>query len=553
MKKIIFLLCIFSVSLLSQYHSYKELTDNLKKISEASSIVKLRSIAKTLKERDVWAVTIGKEENNKALLVVGGIEAAQVVGTEHALRLINFLATSYGKVDSITALLNSTTIYVIPRINPDASEAYFEKPLRERETNYTPFDDDRDGQTDEDDVDDVNKDGTITLMRVKDSQGEWIENPNDRRLMKKADASKGEKGMYKIYSEGFDNDNDEQWNEDALGGTDLNHNFPHLYKYFSRNSGMYQVSEPESRALADFLFDHQTIAMVFTFSSNDNVTTAWKNEPPRGESRFITSVDKSDEEYFDYVSKKFGEITKLKNAPKPERGEGSFSETAYYQAGRWSFAVRPWWAGEIHKQKDTLASKESEKKSFEMKKPGKENSEDADEKILQWYDAAGIKDIAVEWKKVTQPDLPDKEVEIGGVKPFILSNPPADSLDSYAKPYSNFITFLAQQLPSLSLSKPLIEKLGSNVFRITLDVVNNGYLPTISALGEKTRWVRNVKVFVDAGKNTITVGKTKQVVNAISGSGGYKTLSWVIVGKGNIKITAESPMCGSADITLTLK
>lgn len=546
--------CLFA-QLPSSYHSFDNLTKAIKELSsQYSSLVKTQSIAKTLKGREVWVVTIGKNEQNKAILVVGGIEATQVVGSEHALRLIDYLARSYGKVDSITNLLNTTTVYVIPRANPDASESFFTKPTVERETNYNPYDDDRDGAVDEDDVEDVNKDGFITWMRVKDPRGEWIVNPDDSRLMKKADASKGEQGMYRLYSEGIDNDKDEEWNEDAAGGTDFNRNFTFNYQFFGKNSGVHQISEVETKGIADFVFDHPNIALIFTFSSNDNLTTTWKNEPPKGDSPHITSVLKEDEEYFGFISKKFGEISKLKDAPKPIKGEGAFSEWGYYHAGRWSFAVRPWWVGEIPKVKDTTALKDSTKKSVELKKDDKGKSDDPNIKILQWYDAMGMKDVSLPWRKFNHPDFPKQEVEIGGVKPFVLSNPPAESLNAFSKPYADFITYLAQQLPSVTLANHKVEKVGENVFRVSVDVVNNGYLPTNSAMGVKTRWVRNVRVTVDAGKgNIITSGKAKQNIDPIKGSGGYKTMSWLIVGKGDVKVTAESPTTGKAELKIELK
>lgn len=559
MKKLSLLIFLtagcLTAQLPSTYHSYENLTKAIQQFtSQYPALVKSHSIAKTLNERDVWVVTIGKDEKNKAVLVVGGIEANQIVGSEHALRLIDYLAQSYGKVDSITNLLNTTTVYVIPRANPDASESFFTKPIRERETNFNPFDDDRDGVKDEDDAEDLNKDGFISWMRVKDPHGEWIVNPDEPRLMKKADATKGEKGMYRLYTEGMDNDKDEEWNEDAVGGTDFNRNFTFNYQFFGKKSGIHQISEIETKAIADFVFDHPNIAVIFSFSSNDNLTTAWKNEPPRGESPHITSVLKEDEEYFGFISKKFGEISKLKDAPKPLKGEGSFSEWAYYHAGRWSFAVRPWWAGEMPKQKDTSAVKDSTKKTPEMKKDDNSKSDDWQIKALKWYDAAGLKDASLEWKPFKHPDFPNQEVEIGGVRPFVLSNPPAESLNVYAKPLFHFITYLAQQLPTISLQNPKVEKVGSNVYRISVDVVNNGYLPTNSGMGTKTRWIRNVRVTLDAGKgNSLSSGRAKQTLEPIRGSGGYKTLSWLVVGKGEVKITAESPTAGKAELRVSLK
>ena len=268
----------------SKYHSFDEMTKVIKNLTSTySDIARMESIGKTIKGRDIWLITLHKGDPDQAhaLLVVGGTEAIQIVGSEMALRFAEHLASHYGKVDSVTKLLQTTTVYVVPRVSPDATEAYFEKPMRERATNYRPTDDDHDGLVDEDDVEDLNNDGVITMMRIKDPHGEWMVHPDDSRLMRKADASKGERGSYLLYSEGIDNDKDEQWNEDAVGGVDFNHNFPFNYQFFSPNAGVHQVSENETRAIADFIFSKQNIGVVFSFSSNDNLTTPWRSEPRR--------------------------------------------------------------------------------------------------------------------------------------------------------------------------------------------------------------------------------------------------------------------------------
>ena len=50
-------------------------------------------------------------------------------------------------------------------------------------------DDDRDGATDEDGAEDLNGDGLITTMRVQDPAGEWMMDPVDGFLMRRASAS----------------------------------------------------------------------------------------------------------------------------------------------------------------------------------------------------------------------------------------------------------------------------------------------------------------------------------------------------------------------------
>jgi hypothetical protein len=463
-----------------------------------------------------------------------------------ALSYAGHLAEQYGKVDSISKLLTTTTVYIIPRVNPDASESYFQKPQQERNINLRPTDDDHDGSVDEDDVEDLNGDGLITMMRVRDPHGEWMPDPADARLLKKADQAKGEHGIYSLYSEGIDNDKDGQWNEDGIGGVDFNRNFAHAYEFFGASTGPYPVSEIESRAVADFIFAHQNISVVFSFSSTDNVTAPWKADNKRGDESVpkpISSVLPEDEPYFGFISQRFGEITALKNAPKPARASGAFSEWVYYDAGRWSFAARPWWAPEIKIAKDS---------SRKEKSSGETTPELA---ALRWYEAAGMS-VFVPWKKIAHPDFPDREVEIGGLKPFVINNPPAESLQVYSHPFESFLTYLAMQLPSVAISNAKSEALKGGVFRVTLDVVNNGYFPTNSAIGTRLHWSRDVNVTVDTtGGQSIVGGKVRQRLDPINGNGGYTTLTWLVVARAGTKITikAESPMAGSAEATVTLQ
>lgn len=582
----------------SKYHSFDEMTQAIKSLSSTySEIVKTESLGKTLKGRDIWLVTIrkGDPDQPRAILVVGGVDAVQIAGSEMALRFAEQLAKSYGKVDSVTKLLQTTTVYVIPRVSPDAMEAYFQKPLRERSTNYRATDDDHDGLVDEDDVEDINNDGVITMMRVKDPRGEWMVHPEDGRLLKKADPAKGERGGYLLYSEGIDNDKDEQWNEDAVGGVDFNHNFPFNYQYFSANAGVHQVSEVETRAVADFMFDHQNIGAVFSFSPNDNLTTPWKSEPRRPgatadapasgvssgrggggggggggmmsgrtldetANTAVTSVLEDDQPYYEYMSKQFNDITKLKDAPDTKKGSGAFSEWVYYHTGRWSFSVRPWWAPVVVKR-DSSAGMDPARR---MRSPvaGRTAAETpSDEhtdqlRALKWYDTNGYKDVAVAWTKVKHPDFPDREVEIGGPKPYVLYNPPADSLNAYSQPYTKFITYLAGQLPSVALGNTKVEKLNDNVYRVTVDVVNKGYLPTNSSLGARVRWPRNVYLSLGLAKDqSVASGRAKQSLRPIKGNGGYQTVSWLVVGKAGstVTVTAESPIAGKATETITLR
>ncbi|MBI5021298.1 MAG: hypothetical protein HZB59_07685 [Ignavibacteriales bacterium] len=579
----------------NKYHSYDEMTKLIHaSVSSHKDIAKVESIAKTIENRDIWAIAIGGKDadSRHAILVLGGVEAERIIGSELSVRFINFLLDNYGKVDSITQLVNSSTFYILPRVNPDASEEFFRKPLNERTLNAHPTDNDRDGILDEDGFEDLNGDGFITMMRVKDNRGEWIPHQNDPRILRKADPSKGEIGLYKLFTEGIDNDIDEQWNEDDRGGVDFNRNFPHNYQFFSKGAGPYQISEVESRAVTEFCFSHPNIAAVFTFSSNDNLMNPWKKEqkqgpPPSTEERsgrrrimddeesaprLITSVLDEDEQYFNFISKQYQEITKFKGAPQSTKGEGAFSEWAYYHFGRWSFSVNPWWIPEIGQKKDTSTvdstkiKKENDKKGIgdenkiDLKK-GKGTDEKPDEytgqlNALKWLDANGIKDGFINWTKIKHKDFPDNDVEVGGFKPYIQTNPPADSIGTIAEKENTFLAWLGSKLPAIEIKDIKIKSLDNKVYRVTASIVNNGYLPTNSAMGSKARWQRNVKVSIGLSKDQkLSAGKLINIISPIKGSGGSQELTWLIVSAAGEKITisAESPVSGSSIQIITLK
>ena len=134
-----------------------------------------------------------------------------------------------------------------------------------------------DDQADEDGPDDLDGNGFITEMRVKDPAGEWIPVEGEPRLMRKADPSKGEKGIYKLYVEGIDNDGDGDFNEDPAGGANIGITFPHLFRPWTATGGRWPGSEPETFGIMKFAIDHPEIAMTFAFGSTNMCL-----QPPAG-------------------------------------------------------------------------------------------------------------------------------------------------------------------------------------------------------------------------------------------------------------------------------
>lgn len=262
---------------LDKYHQPGEVASLLKSWSaKYPQLVKLINIGKSTGKSDMFVLRIaaqGKSAPNPdarpAVFVSANVEGYHLVGTEAALKLAEKLLTKYGPDKTITSLLDKRTVYIAPLLNPDVAQDYFSKTLYERRRNRLPVDDDLDDLIDEDGPDDLNKDGLITQIRVKDPEGTMIPDPGDPKLMRKADPKKGEKGIYKIYTEGLDNDGDGLYNEDPAGGVEINRNFPHDFEYYVKPAGLWPVSQKETIALLDFLVSHKNIAMVLNFSTEN--------------------------------------------------------------------------------------------------------------------------------------------------------------------------------------------------------------------------------------------------------------------------------------------
>jgi murein tripeptide amidase MpaA len=546
---------LFSKAPSNQYHNYSEMTEYLKQLAlDHSDFVKVESQGKTLGNKDVWALTTSKGDaaNKPAMLIVGGVEGADVVSSEMCLLFVDFLVTNYDKVDSLKQLVDNTTFYIFPRVNPDATEAFWGKVKYERFFNSRPMDLDYDGEFDEDGYDDLNNDGLITSMRILDPAGEWIIDDKDPELMRKADRSKGEQGIYRILVEGTDNDKDGLLNEDESGGVNFNQNFAFNYQFFVPGAGVHQISEIETRAVADFCFAHPNVAVVFSFSRNGNMANPWKpkSTPQKKQNgRLITNVLTNDAKILDALSEKYKSITGFETKEKSTKMNGTFNEWAYYHYGRWSVSAPAWIVPTIEDKKDT--SKVADQK--EKKK--KDGPIFEQRKLLKWLKKSNLENSFVQWQPVDHPDFPDQIVEVGGFKPWSAINPPLDSLNVLANKHNQFLLWLAGQLPEISISDPKVKKLSQGLYRTSIQIINNGFLPTNSDMGKKVQWARKVKVDLELSDGLkIASGRKMQLVESVSGSGGQKKVSWIISGKkGTVKINAGSPMAGFATKTIELK
>ncbi|TNF40363.1 MAG: hypothetical protein EP310_09035, partial [Bacteroidetes bacterium] len=233
--------------------------------------VKIHNIASSPGGEPVTILEIGANLKNVPAIFVGAnFEGNVPLSTEGALYFAKMLLDSAHYTKNLKW-------YILPNPNPDAAKGYFESVKYERAVNDFAINNDADEVTNEDGFDDLNGDGFITQMRVKDPEGKMIVSKADARIMVAADASKGERGEYKIYTEGIDNDGDGQYNEDGEGGINVGISFPHLFPRDKKEAGLWAGQTPEVYNLMRFIFDRPEIAMTYTLGSSDFCIA-----PPKG-------------------------------------------------------------------------------------------------------------------------------------------------------------------------------------------------------------------------------------------------------------------------------
>lgn len=515
------------------YSTLGEQENRLKSIANASGNATLKSLVKTEGGKDIWMLTLGTGdvENKPAMAIVGGVEGSHLLGVEMALRFAEDV------INNRSSVLDETTFYVFPNMSPDAYDAYFNNVKWERNGNSKDTDDDRDGRLNEDGYEDLDGNGIITLMRVADATGNWMMHPADNRIMIPADKEKGEQGGYKVFSEGRDNDRDGSFNEDGAGGIRFNKNLTFEYDYFTPGAGEHPVSELETRALLDELYLKWNIYGIFTFGPGNNLSSPWKYNRAGASQRVVTSVLAEDAKLNELISKEYNETVGLKDAPASVDPGGDFHRWAYFHFGRLSLGTPGWWVPMI---KGDSSMKANSDKNREVN-------------FLRWAAQEGLENYFVDWKEMEHPDFPGQEVEVGGIAPYVMMNPPIEMIGPVVDKHNQFITELTAKQAKLEFVNMRTEGVGKDLTRITVDVYNSGVLPTHTQMGARSRWLRPVKVTLNTENGQeIVSGRKMQMIRALNGDN-HQSFSWLVKGKGSVLLEVGAPHVGFISSSINLK
>jgi murein tripeptide amidase MpaA len=459
-----------------QFYRHAELSRLLQDYAEAApQLVELRSIGRSHEGRDIWLVVVthtatGADTDKPAFWADGNIHAAELTACTACLYWLHALVGGYGHDREITQLLDTRAVYIVPRLNPDGAElALADRPRHIRSsTRPYPYDEPPvEGLT----VEDVDGDGRVLSMRIPDPHGPYRKHEQEPRLL--VARAPGEFGgeYYRLIPEGT------LTNWDGLKidvnrdreGLDLNRNFPAYWRqeFEQVGAGEYPTSEPEVRAMVDFIVRHPNIGAAVSFHTHSGVILR-----PMGTQ---ADDDMTPEDLWMY--KRLSDLgAKLTGYPAisihhdfkyhPKETVTGTQDWIYEHLGALFWTIEIW-----------APNKEAGITDYKWIEWYREHPVEDDLKLLKWSDEQCGGQAYVDWKPFRHPQL--GMVEIGGWDRMnFWRNPPPALREREAARFPRWLNTLTLSLPRLEILRAEVRALGPDAWRVRFAVANAGYLPS---------------------------------------------------------------------------
>lgn len=518
-----------------RYYAYSEWTAIMADLQKKyAALANIQSIGKSRMGRDQWLLTItnkaaGKAEAKPAMWVDGAIHGNEVNGITCSLYIAWYLLTRYDYDPFVHNLVDTTTFYILPGFNVDGNDSYVRFPNTENNPRepYRPADDDGDGLYDEDQTEDVDGDGELSIMWIEDPAGDFKLSPDRRRFVPVSDPREPGQRFRRVGGEGFDNDGDGRINEDDIGGPDPNRNFS--FGWGLASGWPYPHSEVETRNVFEFQQAHPNIFAAFNFHNTGRLImfqAPLAVPPPPGETpearqraveqfnQRLAELQKANKyaylldrrvapEYQNDLNVQQDIVTAgariLKDyRPTPGGLSGQAAAASYHMLGAYSYLIELWGSqpGEADDNSDGRVD---------------------DEEFLQWLDLELMGEGWMEPHPFTHPDL--GLIWIGGsAKKHIGRTPPARYIETEALRNANFVLYCASQFPKVEVTDIRVRPATGDLFWVDATVTNDRAYPTSSdrsvALGRAV--MDRVSVKASEGVAVLEVPQAPTVVDPLN-------------------------------------
>lgn len=475
--------------------------------------ISTRTIGTSREGRPLEVVVLGDPDSSRrrpALLLVGGMDGSNLASTDQVLASLAALAREAPE------LLDQIRVYAIAVANPDARAAAFATG-HPRRTNLREVDADRDGATAEDPPRDLDGDGLVTSMRRVAPPGRTathVIDADDPRIVRPARRDKVDKAeiaTHEVFIEGADLDGDGAIAEDGTDGVDLDRNFPHRWPEFAPDAGPFQLSEPESLAIATFVRAHPEITSAVVFGRHDVLASFPDTRDMDATGRTPMVYLEDDHALYRDLSRLWKESTRIEKSANADLA-GSLVLWLANHRGIAAVAANGW-------------SRPEPPPPPEGTPPPPETGAPDDAAWLRVSDALRGGRGFVAWKAFAHPTL--GEVEIGGFAPFFRESPTAAEAAELATKSAAFVKALAARRPHVTASPLRVERLADGLARLELRVANEGTLPTTTAMGARTDVVPPVVVRLSVAPDDVLGGRRVEKIERLA-PGEARDFTWIV-------------------------
>jgi murein tripeptide amidase MpaA len=509
-----------------RFYRYDELTKILQAwAAERPDLYRVESIGSSYEGREIWLCTLtnvqtGADLEKPGFLVEANIHSIEVTGATAALHLIDRLLSGYGTDERVTRLLDTRSFYVVPRLNPDGPElALAERPRFIRSsTRPWPLVEEVDGLHEED----LDGDGRILMMRVRDANGSWKRHPEEPRLLVRREPDEAEGEFYRVLWEGRIRNYDGVSIKVAppLEGLDLNRNFPMEWAVEAeqRGAGPYPTSEPEIRALVEAIVERPNITGHIAYHTFSAVHLRPYASYP--DEHYPTN----DLRVYELLGEKATELTgypaisifhDFKYDPK-QTVKGGANDWLYDHLGLFSWTTEFW-----------SPQREAGIQDYQYIEWLRDHPPEDDLKLLRWSDEQLDGKGYVDWYPFEHDQL--GRIELGGWDlMYCWANVPPEFLEREIAPHTEFAIWQALVSPRLELRSLDVEALGSDRWLVRLVVENSGWLPTnVTEKAVERKAVRPLEAELrppDGGK--VIGGERKVELGQLEGRVHRRSLLW---------------------------
>ncbi|MGH8315209.1 MAG: M14 family metallopeptidase [Steroidobacterales bacterium] len=506
----------------------------------------------------------GPAGDKPAFWVEGNVHATEVAASVACVYFLDHLLTRYSSDTEVTRALDTRAFYLCPRVNPDGPEwALADRPrfIRSSTRPYPHDEEEIEGLT----VEDVDGDGRILQMRIRDSNGLWKPHPEEPRLMVRREPTEVGGEYYRVLPEGTVEGYDGFMLKikKRKEGIDLNRNYPAHWRqeYEQLGAGPFPTSEPEVRAQVQFLTSHPNVGGGVSFHTWSGVLLRPFDHSP--------DEDMVPEDLWTYkkIGAKGSELTGYPAISVyhefryyPKQVIGGTSDWLFDHLGAFSWVVEIW-----------SPMREAGIEKYLYIDWFRDHPIADDLTLFRWNEQKLGGAAHVDWKSFDHPQL--GPIEIGGWNRLhAFSNPPPQFLEKEVARFPAWMLWQALLSPKLELVDASAERLGPDHWRVRLVVQNTGWLPSyVSKRALERKVVRGLiaEIALPEGSKLLS-GKRRQEVGQLEGKAYKHTgvsfwpdyhltddrakIEWVVQGRAGdrIAVTARHERAGTVRTDVTL-